>query len=139
MWIRELFLVVLGIASGTGIASALFALIVKLGILTRLAAWTKTTDNMKIYENCILLGASAGNIVTLYEFPLLAGYVAQLIPGLFFGIYIGCFYMALAESLHAVPVLMRRMNIKKGAGCILLCMALGKAAGALYYFLMDIK
>ena len=137
MWIRECALAILGLASGTAIASAIFALIVKLGILPRLAAWTKTTNDMKIYENCILLGGTAGNLVTLFNFPLPVGIVGQVIPGIFFGIYIGCFYMALAEALHAIPVLMRRTNIKKGAGTILLCMALGKAAGAFLYFFFN--
>lgn len=137
MWIRECALAILGLASGTAIASAIFALIVKLGILPRLAAWTKTTNDMKIYENCILLGGTAGNLVTLFNFPMPVGIVGQVILGIFFGIYIGCFYMALAEALHAIPVLMRRSNIKKGAGTILLCMALGKAAGAFLYFFFN--
>lgn len=138
MWIRQVVLVITGLASGGAIASAIFALIVKLGILPRLAAWTRTAGNMKLYENCILLGGTAGNLVTLYEFPLRLGVLAQIIPGLFFGIYIGCFYMALAEALHSVPVLMRRVQIKKGAGCILLSMALGKAFGSFYYFLANL-
>lgn len=138
MWIRQIAIVVIGFASGGAIASAIFALIVKLGILTRLASWTKTTRDMKMYENFILLGGIAGNLVTLYDFPLRLGVLAQIIPGMFFGIYIGCFYMALAEALHAMPVLMRRINVKKGVGCILLCMALGKACGAFYYFWTNI-
>lgn len=138
MWIRQIFLVFIGLAFGSAIAGAIFALIVKLGILTRLASWTKTARDMKIYEDCILLGGVAGNIVTLYDFPMKIGFFGQVIPGLFFGIYIGCFYMALAEALHAVPVLMRRAKIKKGVGCILLSMALGKAVGAFYYFFYNI-
>lgn len=134
MWIRQVFLVLIGLSFGSAIAGAIFALIVKLGILTRLASWTKTAKDMKIYEDCILLGGVTGNIVTLYEFPMPAGLIGVVVPGLFFGIYIGCFYMALAEALHAVPVMMRRVNIKIGAGCILLSMALGKAVGALLYF-----
>lgn len=137
MWIREGFLFVTGLASGAAIASAIFALIVKLGILPRLAAWTKTTRDMKIYENCILLGGTAGNLVTLFDFPMQVGLLGQILPGLFFGIYIGCFYMALAEALHAVPVLMRRTNIKKGAGTILLSMAIGKSLGAFLYFFFN--
>lgn len=134
MWIREVFLIIIGLASGGAIASGIFALIVKLGILPRLAEWTKTTQDMKLYENCILLGGTAGNLVTLFSFPMRVGMIGQVIPGLFFGVYIGCFYMALAEALHAVPVLMRRMNIKKGAGTILLSMAIGKAVGAFAFF-----
>lgn len=139
MWIRQALVILIGVASGASIASAVFALIVKLGILTRLAAWTKTSRDMKLYEDCILVGGTVGNLVTLYEFPIRFGIIAQIIPGLFFGIYIGCFYMALAEALHAIPVLMRRVNIKKGVGCILLSMALGKALGAFYYFWNNIK
>ncbi len=134
MWIKEAFLVVLGLAAGSAIASALFALIVKLGILPRLAAWTNTANDMKIYENCILLGGSVGNLVTMFDVPIGIGVAGLVIPGLFFGIYIGCFYMALAEALHAVPVMMRRTSIKKGAGTILLCMALGKALGSFLFF-----
>lgn len=134
MWIKEIFLIVLGIGSGCGIAGGLFALIVKLGILPRLAEWTKTANDMKIYESCILLGGTLGNIITVFAFPMKAGVLGLVIPGLFFGIYIGCLYMALAESLHVIPVLMRRMAIKKGAGSITFSMAIGKAVGAFLFF-----
>lgn len=134
MWIKEGLLILLGLGSGCGIAGALFALIVKLGILPRLAAWTKTTNDMKIYENGILIGGTIGNIITVFSFPMEIGVLGLIIPGLFFGIYIGCLYMALAEALHVVPVLMRRMGIKKGAGTITCSMAIGKAVGAFLFF-----
>ena len=137
MWIKEAFLVVIGLAAGGGIASALFALIVKLGILPRLAAWTNTANDMKLYENCILLGGTVGAIVTLFDFRMRIGIAGMVIPGVFFGIYTGCFYMALAEALHAVPVMLRRTNIKKGAGTILFSMAIGKAVGAFLYFIYN--
>lgn len=134
MWIKEGFLILLGLGSGCGIAGALFALIVKLGVLPRLASWTKTPNDMKIYENCILIGGTLGNIITVFSFSMPVGVIGLVIQGLFYGIYIGCLYMALAESLHVVPVLMRRMGIKKGAGSITFSMAIGKAVGAFVFF-----
>lgn len=135
MWIRQVFLAIIAAGSGSIIAGGVFALLVKLGILPRLASWTKTTRDMKMYETCILLGGTAGCVVSLFSFSIPIGILGQIVSGIFFGIYTGCFYMALAEALNAVPVLMRRLNIKKGIGTILLVMAIGKAIGSFYYFL----
>lgn len=134
MWIENIILFIIGFASGGAIASGIFALIVKLGVVTRLAAFTKTTTDMKKYENCIWLGGVAGNLITIFSFPLPIGVVGQAVLGLFFGIYVGCFYMALAESLHSLPILNRRMNIKKGTGAISFSMAVGKTLGSFFYF-----
>lgn len=134
MWIETLFLIILGLASGGAVASGIFALISKLGVVTRLAAFTKTTENMKQYENCILIGGIAGNLVTIFSFPMPVGSVGQAVLGLYFGIYVGCFYMALAESLHSLPILNRRLKLKKGIGAITFCMAIGKALGSFFSF-----
>lgn len=134
MWIKEGFLILLGLASGCGIAGGLFALIVKLGILPRLASWTKTSNDMKIYEDCILVGGTVGNIFSVFSYYPSFGIIGLVLQGLFYGIYIGCLYMALAEALHVIPVLMRRLGVKQGAGSITFSMAVGKAVGAFLFF-----
>ena len=43
--------------------------------------------------------------------------------------------MALAEILHTFPIIYKRMKLRAGLGIIVISMAIGKALGALYYFL----
>ena len=40
-----------------------------------------------------------------------------------------------AEILHTFPIIYKRMKLRAGLGIIVISMAIGKALGALYYFL----
>ena len=44
----------------------------------------------------------------------------------------------MAEILNTFPIMFRRSGLKEGLSWIMLVMALGKTAGALYYFLTGI-
>ena len=55
--------------------------------------------------------------------------------GLMSGIYVGSFAVCLAETVKAIPVLVRRTRIARGLGWAVLCIALGKGIGSLVYYL----
>ena len=54
--------------------------------------------------------------------------------GLFAGIFVGCWSMALAEILNVFPIFMRRARIVRYAVVFILMLALGKGIGAGLFF-----
>ena len=55
--------------------------------------------------------------------------------GIFSGIFVGCWAMALADILNVFPIFIRRLKIVKTIPYIIMGLSLGKTAGALLYFL----
>ena len=68
----QIFLGFLGVCIGMVIASGVVAFIITLGIVPRYAGITRTARQVRLYENCSMLGAFLGNIFFLYQgsFPL---------------------------------------------------------------------
>ena len=58
------------------------------------------------------------------------------IYGLFAGMFVGCFAIAIAEILNTIPIFMRRISLGRGTGIVLLGIALGKTIGSLLYCMM---
>ena len=54
--------------------------------------------------------------------------------GIFAGMFVGCFAIAIAEMLNTIPVFTRRIRLGKGIGIVMLFLALGKTIGSLIYF-----
>ena len=56
------------------------------------------------------------------------------VMGLFGGIFVGCWAMALAEMLDLFPIFIRRIRMVRGIGAVMIGIALGKGLGALLFF-----
>ena len=70
---REIFLGMLGLCMGTTIASGVVAFIISLGIVPRFAGITGSAAQVRLYEECSMLGAVLGNVVFLYQRALPLG------------------------------------------------------------------
>lgn len=137
MWIRYLFLCILGFGAGVIIAGAFIAFISTIGIFPRFAAQTHTSKHLKLYENFILLGSTLGNLVSIYSIPVPLGSVGLAILGFFSGAFVGSLVSALAEVANTIPVFARRASIRKGLPYVLISVALGKGIGSfVQYFIM---
>lgn len=137
MWIRYLLLCLFGFGAGVIIAGAFIAFVSTIGIFPRFAAQTHTSRHLKIYENFILLGATLGNIVSLYSLPVPLGKVGLALLGFFAGVFVGSLVSALAEVANTIPVFARRASLRKGLPYILISIALGKGIGSfVQYFIM---
>lgn len=134
MWIKIL-LIILALLGGVAVSGGSFALIIKLGVFTRLAEFTHTGKHIKLIESFITLGGICGTIITCFDISVPLGKIGLLISGIFFGIFVGWMYMALAETLSVFPIVFRRLKLKYGVGCAVLFMGLGKMIGSLLYFL----
>lgn len=56
MWIRQILVAVVGLASGFAVAAGLFSFIIGLGVVSDFADRTHTGKHVMLYENCIMAG-----------------------------------------------------------------------------------
>ncbi len=135
MFLKEVFLVFIGLSAGGIIAAGVFAFLAIIGVFPRLIGKTQTKKHILLYESFIILGGILGNISDIYEIPIgFGGNLALGIYGLSAGIFVGTLVMSLAETLKALPVISRRIHLAVGLQYLILSIGLGKLIGSLIYF-----
>lgn len=133
---EQAMLGLIGFSSGFMVAGGVVALMVGLGIITRFIGISHTADRILLYEDAILAGAAAGTVVTVFQVKLALGVWAPAAAGLFMGVFVGGWIMALAEVINVFPVYCRRLGITKGLSWVVIVMAAGKTLGSLLIFYM---
>lgn len=136
MWWKEALMAVTGLSCGVGVAGGLFALIIALGLVAEFADQTRTARHIFWYEDAVAAGGILGNLLSVYRFEIPAGSLGAGIFGLFSGIFVGAWAMALTEIINIVPIAARRIDLRRGLGLVIASMAIGRTAGSLlfYYF-----
>ena len=135
MWIREVFLGFIGLASGFAVAAGVFAFIISVGVVPRMIGESKTAKDVLIYEDMILLGGTLGNLCSLFQWSIPFGMPLLVLYGISAGVFTGCLAVALAEILNSFPIIFRRLRIKEGLQWMVFFMAMGKTFGALYFYM----
>lgn len=132
---QQVALAFIGVSAGGVIAAGVFAFLAIIGVFPRLIGKTKTSRHILLYDTLIVIGGVLGNVLDIYEFPILMGGNLFLgIFGLAVGVFVGCLVMSLAETLKTVPVINRRIHLAVGLQYIILAIAVGKLIGSLVYF-----
>lgn len=126
--------VIIGFSAGAVIAAGVFAFLTTVGVLTRIAGKTGTKKHIRLYEDCIVIGAAIGNYVNLAKPRIYLSNIETAIFGGFSGIFVGCLIMSLAETIDTLPVIVRNTKMKKGIQYVILFIAIGKMIGAYIYF-----
>ena len=134
-WAQQILLAAVGLSAGVAAAGGLFAFIVELGVVADFA------------DRTAALGGILGNLVYVFGIgsssmmqwlsdgaQLSAGSGLLGIFGIFSGIFVGCWAMALAEILNVFPVFMRRARIVRYIAAFTISVALGKGLGAGLFF-----
>ena len=134
MWVKQLLLALNGLSAGVTVAGGLFSFVVSLGVVSDFADRTHTGNHILLYETSVALGGILGNILFIYQIPVPVGTVILMLFGIFAGIFVGCWSMALAEILNVFPIFIRRVKVLKGIPYIILSIALGKGIGACLFF-----
>ncbi len=124
----------LGLCAGGIVASAAVAFLIGLGIIPRYAGITHTGDKILLYEDSMMLGAVLGNVFYVFRLHLPLGAWGLGIYGLFSGIFLGGWILALAEMAKIFPVIVRRIRFKHGIPLVVAAIALGKISGSLWFF-----
>jgi len=133
---RRAAIIIIGICSGAVVSGAVFAFIAIIGIVPRLAQKTSTQEKVIVYEEAIILGGIFGTLSLLFEFTVNIGKPLMAFFGICIGVFYGSLAMSLAETLDVLPIMARRLNIKRGLAAFVICLALGKLMGSLLYFLI---
>ena len=107
--LQIIFLALLGLSAGMIVAGGVFSFIVELGVIF-------------------------GNLFQIFEVNLPGRMIFLAIYGLFGGIFVGCWAMALAEILNVFPIFMRRARIVRYLAVFVIMVALGKGIGAGLFF-----
>ena len=136
MWGKQILLGILGLSAGMGTAAGLFSFIIGLGVVSDFADRTHTGEKILWYEDCIAAGGILGNLFWVYQIWIPGGRCLLSVFGLFSGIFVGCWSMALAAVLNIFPIFVRRIKLIKCIPFLILGMALGKGIGAIWYFYM---
>lgn len=134
MWVKQLLLALIGLSAGVTVAGGLFSFVVSLGVVSDFADRTHTGNRILLYETSVALGGILGNILFIYQIPVPIGTVILMLFGIFAGIFVGYWSMALAEILNVFPIFIRRVKVLKGIPYIILSIALGKGIGACLFF-----
>ncbi|MCI9023945.1 MAG: stage V sporulation protein AB [Dorea sp.] len=134
MWAVQILMAVIGLSAGMVVAGGLFSFISGLGVISDFADRTHTGEYIMLYEDSVALGGILGNLFFIYQIEI--PYGAWIVPvfGLFGGIFVGCWSMALAEILDVFPIFVRRVKLLRGIQYVILGVALGKGLGALLFF-----
>lgn len=134
MWAAQIFLGIIGLSAGVTVAGGLFSFIVELGVVADFADRTHTADKLLLYEDCVALGGILGNLVYIFQPGIHLGGLFLAAFGLFAGMFVGCWSMALAEILNVFPVFIRRIKILRYTAAFVISMAVGKGLGACLFF-----
>ncbi len=124
-----------GICGGLLVAAGVFAFIVIIGAVTRLIARTNTGKYAMLYENIIILGATSGNLIFIFNPVLPVKTIGLIIFGGFAGMFIGCLSASLAEMLKVMPAFEKRIHFQKGIAVAITAFAIGKTLGSLLWLL----
>ena len=133
MW-QQVFLSFIGLCAGWIVASGAVGLLIGLALVPRYAGITHTGDKILLYEDATMLGAILGNLFYLFHWQIRAGSLGLFLYGGFSGIFLGAWILALAEMASIFPILTRRIKFEKGLPLVIICVAVGKTVGSLYFF-----
>lgn len=64
MWMKNIFLAILGLSAGITAAGGLFSFIIGLGVVSDFADRTHTGEHVMLYEDAIAVGGSIGAIIS---------------------------------------------------------------------------
>lgn len=134
---QQVLLCFTGFCAGIIVAGGVSGLLIGLSIVPRYAGITHTANHIFLYEDMSLLGTVAGTIVTLFPVRIPLGPFFLAVCGVFFGIFLGGWILALAETAKVFPVFARRLKLSQGLSPVIISIAAGKALGSLFYYAMS--
>ena len=73
MWIRQILVAVVGLASGFAVAAGLFSFIIGLGVVSDFADRTHTGEHVMLYEDAIVVGGILGNLLFVFKIHIPGG------------------------------------------------------------------
>ena len=156
MFLKQLFLALVGTSFGVFAAGGVFTVLISVGLIPRFAGKMHVSRKVFLFEEAVVLGVIAGTFFSVFDrYGRIGEFVREkqlfgtgtdmiwkgigtavvMIFGVFAGIFVGCLALAIAEMLNTIPIFARRIGFRHGLGIVVLAIALGKAAGSILYFI----
>lgn len=138
--LKTVLIIMISFSGGLVISSAIFAFIALIGVVPSISYKTKTTENIILYEECIIFGGIFGTLETFIEYKFLIGNnVIGIIFVVFFslciGIFVGVLASSIAESINAIPIFSNKTKLEYHVGLFMIVISLGKLVGSVLYFI----
>lgn len=130
--------ILIGYGAGTILAGGVVGFISIIGIIPLMSYRTKTKHHAALYENTIAIGSILGAVLSMWPVVIKVSPILIVILAFALGNFVGVLIIALAEVLDVMPIMDRRIKLKKGIALIVYAFAAGKLVGALYYYLYPI-
>lgn len=145
-----------GFSFGLLAAAGVFTVLSAVGLVPRFAGKTHSAREIWLYEDMVVVGTVVGCIFSIFSrFLQIGTWLERRLPelswlwealgqgflgisGLFYGMFVGCLALAIAEMLDSIPIFTRRISFRHGLGCAVLAMAVGKLCGSLFYFWQEL-
>ena len=124
----------IGFGGGVVAASGAAALVIGLGIIPRYAGISRTPGRILWYEDCAMLGILLGNLTVLWQGEIPLGNVGLAVFGIFAGIFLGSWIIALGEVVDVFAILARRLKLHHTFPWVIVPLVAGKFLGSLLYF-----
>lgn len=131
---KEFCLILISISGGLVVGGALAAFITLLNLIARLAQLTESARYVKAYEWTFSIGAFISILLYFSEFSFNLSKIFVVFVGLFMGTFIGLFSSALAEVLNVIPLISKKLKVKKDLKYIIYSLLFGKVMGSLYFW-----
>ena len=159
MFLKQLFLALIGVSSGLIVSAGVFTVLISVGLIPRFAGKMHVAKKVFVLEEMVIFGTLIGSFFSIFgEWGQvgafvknralfgtatvgiwnLTGTVFMIVFGLFAGIFVGCLALAIAEMLNTIPIFSRRIGFRHGLGMAILGVALGKLCGSLIYFTQQV-
>lgn len=135
MLIKTIFYCLFCLCAGSAVSAGFVAFITMLGVFDKLIEQFKYAKSTYLIESFIIAGVTTGNAIYLFGIHIPAGIPGFSFFNLFGGIFIGCLAGALAETLQVMPIISRRLHIRKLLPYVILSAAAGKALGCAWQLL----
>lgn len=148
----QAFLLFLGFGFGNLAAAGVFMVFTTVTMVPRYVVRFQIKEKLLLMENLISFGIMVGSAfqmwgknsatshlvwkMRMYSPGIWLGamHCLQGIMGFFYGIFVGTLALSIAEMLDSIPIFARRVRIYQKFSTVIFFVALGKMAGALFYF-----
>jgi len=137
--VKRIALILIGWGEGIIVGAALISFLLVLDIIPRLIRFSGAREQIPLYELLIVAGVTIAINLQFYQLSLpnlwIINQLLTVILGFILGIFIGLVAGALTETLRVLPILGRRLGLKKELEVVLVFMIAGKTVGSLIYWL----
>lgn len=134
--LHSFLFIFIGLSGGVAVGSGLVAFLTVLDVLPRLAYMIRKSRQPHFFESAVIVGAVFWTVMDFFNFSVPLHRLGTAVVGTFAGVFVGMLAAALTEVLNVIPIMAKRLGMKKYVLWLMLAMVLGKVIGSLLDWLL---